>query len=136
MNGQERRSGEERRQNPPTTCAVPCKPIDDRLREVMSLMETKFQQLMSCVKSKVSAKLFFWAFGGLAFFTVVVIGGFQWKILDKVSAINTSVQVMQVTVNNTQYDLRKHTEKSETTFDKLGKRIRDLEHDTHLPDNP
>lgn len=51
---------EDRRKFP--TCTVPCKPIYDEL------------------KGMVSQKLFLWLVGSLAFFVIVIQGGFLWTI--------------------------------------------------------
>jgi len=114
--GVERRSGKERRTVPPATCSVPCKPIDDKLSAIEE-----------CVKSKTPQKLFYWAVGGIAAFVVLVIGGAQWKIVEKVNKIDTNVQVMQVTVNATQQGLDKHLSFSGTASREIEKRLDSLE---------
>jgi len=101
-------------------CEVPCKPVDEKLTTVWE-----------CVKSKVSQKLFFWAFGGLAFFSVVIIGGAQWKIVASISKIDTNVKVMKVTVDNTKINLDKHMRIAGSRDDNFEKRLDSLEYKTY-----
>ncbi len=122
--GVERRSGTERRTVPPTTCAVPCKPIDDKL-----------QAIEKCVMSKTPQKLFFWAVGGIAAFVVLVIGGAQWKIVDSVSEIRTDVKVMQVTVEATKMGLDKHLMYAEGASAMIEKRLDALEMEVYKLQN-
>lgn len=120
----ERRSGLERRTVPPTTCAVPCKAIDDKL-----------DAIERCVKSKTPQTLFYWAVGGIAAFVVIVIGGAQWKMVDSIKDIDTNVKVMKVTVDATQLSLNTHMGKAEGVLDEYEKRLDSLEHKTYRLEN-
>jgi len=119
----ERRSGKERRMEPPN-CSVPCPPLDKKLNDIWS-----------CVKSKTPQKLFYWVVGGLIFFTVVIIGGAQWKIVEKVGIISTDVKVMAVTVDATKINLDRHMGKSERIFEDVEKRLDNVEHKTYRLEN-
>ena len=101
---------------PPSTCNVPCKPIDDKLTAIEA-----------CVKSKTPYNLFFWAVGGIAAFVVVVIGGAQWLIVESVGEIRTDVRVMQVTVEATKANLDKHLSHSDRIGVDIEKRLDALE---------
>jgi len=69
--GKDRRTGFDRRETPEMqTCEVPCAAIDKKL-----------DAIWICVKSKMSAKITMWLFGGLAFFCVIILGGMEWTML-------------------------------------------------------
>ncbi|GEM_PF-5988689 len=46
-----------------------------------------------CLLQKVPMRLFLWLIGALAFFTVIVIGGAQWKIVADIAQIRTQVAI-------------------------------------------
>jgi len=119
----ERRSGKERRMEPPN-CTVPCAPLDKKLNDIWT-----------CVKSKTPQRLFYWVVGGLIFFTVVIIGGAQWQIVAKVGVISTDVKVMAVTVTDTKINLDRHMDKAERVFEDNEKRLDSLEHKTYRLEN-
>ena len=114
---EERRSGEDRRVNPPVTCTVPCKPMDDKLNSIWN-----------CLKGKVSQTLFLWLMGGMAFFTIVIMGGAQWAMVAKISDIGTDVKVMKVTVDATKDNLSNHMATTQRRYEAHERRIDDLEH--------
>ena len=96
-------SGEERR-----NCVVPCKAIADEIKEIGK-----------CVKSKVSIRWFY----ALTCFVVVIIGGSQWAIVDRLGRIETSVAVMASEALESKAALYRHA-----ILDKeQSERIRDLE---------
>jgi len=103
-------TGPERREMPP--CTVPCKPISDKL-----------DKIENCTRSKAPFKFVLWLFGGLAFFVVVIIGGTQWTIIDRIGKIETSTAVMAAAITETQNALVIH--RNET--DRHNDRIRSLE---------
>ena len=84
----ERRTGKERRVDPPF-CSHPCEFIKGELEKVKV-----------CINKKVPAQLYYWSFGGLCFFCIIVIGGFQWKILDNQKIMNISIEVVRTKVEN------------------------------------
>ena len=63
-------------------CEVPCKPVDDKLAEIWG-----------GIRSKASIRLVLTLFGIIFGFCVVVLGGFQWQIYEKVSNINTKISI-------------------------------------------
>ena len=64
------------------TCAVPCEALDVRLKEIWS-----------CLRDKVTSKVFFMLIIPLFGFVVVVIGGAQWAIYEKVNEIKTEMAI-------------------------------------------
>jgi len=91
----------------PKVCTVPCKPI----AEILSRL--------------VTSKLFYWCVGGLAGFTVIVIGGMQWAILSKVSDISENVAVVKQSVvglnNRLDYHITTDDQRHLLNSDKIDK---------------
>ena len=63
-------------------CAVPCEAMDTRLAAVWT-----------CLRAKVTTKVFFSLIIPLFGFVVIVIGGAQWAIYEKVNEIKTEMAV-------------------------------------------
>lgn len=122
MTEEERRSGRDRRAVPPNVCSVPCEPIDKKLTAIQK-----------CATGKVTNKLYYWSFGGLCFFVIIIIGGGQWKMLDKINKIDTNVQVMNATVQSTDYLLKTHIDDAKHLFERHDDRLRTLENRSHNP---
>jgi len=95
----ERRIGKEIRVDPPT-CTQPCKPILDELTKIYTYIRDEFKEVTECIHKKIPARLYYWSFGGLCTFTVIVVGGFQWKILDQQKVMNIGIEVVKTEVKN------------------------------------
>jgi len=65
-------------------CETPCKATDK-----------EFGEIWTCLRGKVTQRLFFWVVGALAFFSVVVIGGSLWEIRDDLGLIKTELAVIR-----------------------------------------
>ena len=46
-----------------------------------------------CLFKKVPMRLFLWLIGALAFFTIIIVGGAQWKIVADIAKIRTQVAI-------------------------------------------
>ena len=93
----ERRIGKERRANPPV-CTQPCEPIKEELEKIYEYIKEEFKEVISCIHKKIPTHLYYWSFGGLCTFTVLIVGGFQWKILENQKLMNASVEVVKTQV--------------------------------------
>jgi hypothetical protein len=78
-------------------CSVPCVAI-----------KTEIDRVIACVGKKTPMRLFYWAFGGLCFFTVVVMGGLQWKILENQRMISVGIEVVKTKVEDMRGNLNYH----------------------------
>ena len=129
---EERRSGEERREMPPS-CTVPCPPILKQHKELVDCLN-------KVKKDKVSNQLFYWAFGGLCFFVFIVYGAFQWNMLQNqhktseqflqsLAEMKADVAVSAEKVARAGRDIDKHIAKTETKFETMERRIENINND-------
>jgi hypothetical protein len=84
--------------------------------------------LQTVVNQKMSQKIALWLFGGLAFFSVIVIGGAQWEISKAVQEISASVAVLAERTSNIQRSIDQHSAMDGDRHNRLYIRMRDLEH--------
>lgn len=122
----DKRSGKERRMTPPS-CTVPCPPMILQNKEIVDCLN-------NVKKDKVSNQLYYWSFGALCFFVVIIVGGFQWTILRDsrltseaflrdVSIIKSNIAVSAEKVNRAGNDIQRHLIQSDTRFNTLEKNI-------------
>ena len=97
-------------------CEVPCKAIANELREIAK-----------CVKSKVPIRLFIWIISGLSFLIVVIIGGTQWTIVDRIGKIEISTALLASEITETRSAVNRHEIRDEDRTNIQDERIRDLE---------
>ena len=92
----------------------------------------------ACMQSKIPSKLFWKAVGFGGFFVFIFIGGMMWSLKDTVSNMDTSVQVMSVTVKSTERILnneirrseiewREHKDKASDAYQALENRVDKIE---------
>lgn len=81
-------------------CEVACKPVDDKLAEIWT-----------GVRAKASTRLVLTLFGIIFGFCVIVLGGAQWKIFEKVSDINTKISVEMTAQSRDLAHLKEQIEK-------------------------
>jgi len=87
--------------------------------------ERRLEKIEDCIKRKVSMKLVMWLFGGLSLFTVVIIGGAQWTIIDRIGKIETHTAVMAISISQAKIVLNNHrlaTDQHEIRIRQLEKR--------------
>jgi len=96
----DRRSGSERRVDPPFTCSVPCKAIDLKLDAISKRLDSQMREHMP-------RKMFMWLFGGLSAFTVIIIGGMQWQMNNRISSISSTTKILEAKIEYVSYSMDK-----------------------------
>ena len=84
----------------PEKCEVPCKTVDDKLADIWT-----------GVRSRASTRLVLTLFGIIFTFCVIVIGGAQWKIVEKISNIELKISKEMTAQSKDLEHLKKQIEK-------------------------
>jgi len=121
--GEERRSGEERRMNPPNTCTQPCIAIVAELNLRDDKMDKKLDALHKCLETKVPSKLFWKLAGGIATVVFIGIGGTLWSLKSEVSEVLTIQRVNAVSLKYTAESLKDHLIEARKEGTELERRV-------------
>ncbi len=122
--GDERRMNGERRKHPPK-CTVPCEPIDKKLSDIKR-----------CIEGKTPQKLFYWVVGGLSAFVIIVIGGAQWTLVDKISEINVNTKVAVEKIIHIKERVNEHAVMDDGRHERYENDIRRIERDLYKYSKP
>ena len=130
-------------------CIVPCpamsesfKKISDHFKETAKQFGEMTKCLMGIKESKTSNKMYYWTFGGLSFFVVVVLGGFQWsmlqsqhqtseKFLTEIGMIRTDIAIVTERISMTSRETERHLDISDSKFEILEKRLDKIDTTRH-----
>lgn len=130
----ERRTGQERREMPPT-CSAPCPPLLAQYEKLKKCIDEK-------VKDKVQRSTFQWVVGGLAAFCVIIIGGAQWmivkdnretseKFLEKMAEVTTMQAVTAERTRSIGDNLERHLRNSEIRLERIDSEMKRLQNENY-----
>jgi len=133
----ERRSGKERRMEPPI-CKIPCKPIVDELSKIEIELKNevkerdeathkKLDAMSKCIEDKVPSRLFWKLTGGASVMIFLVFGAMMWDMKTSISDLDKNISVMAVSVNSNSESLKTHLDRSERTMEKIDERLDKIE---------
>jgi len=98
----------ERRENWQMTCTTLCKPVAEAMDKLTEKIELKLAAIKQCLDKKVDQKTFVWLMSGLAFFTVIIIGGAQWAIVAQQGDIKAYTKGMAEKIIAIEEDVQDH----------------------------
>jgi hypothetical protein len=101
--------------------------MSDEKKEMINLCDGLCNPVAKKISTLLPQRIFFWLFGGLTFFVVIVIGGFQWKLLEKINEINTTTLLTNQKVEQTNIRLLDHMDLAKEGFISHEREIDDLE---------